>query len=92
MYALVPAINGVPDVGTIKVIAAYSKSDGQAYANLQTDVKSPKWEEIIDPEIIAKLTPKQEPAKPTAEELQGKMLANLTMEVAKINAKLNGGA
>ena len=86
MYAIVPAVNGVPDVGYTRVVSAYSVDGSTAYANIETDTLDPEWVKITDNSIIAALTPNQ---APTDTQTPEERIAKLEAENADLKATLD---
>ena len=57
MYAITPAINGMPDVGTITVISAMSLPGNKCVSHLATETSEPTWEIITEEQFNAYFEP-----------------------------------
>jgi len=57
MYAITPAINGMPDVGTITVISAMSLPDNKCVVHLATETAETTWEVITEEQFNEHLEP-----------------------------------
>lgn len=52
MYAIVPAVDGVPQVGTRRLINAVSISENQAVAHFEGEMEV-GWQELTEAEFLA---------------------------------------
>lgn len=92
MYARVPAINGVPKIGAVKLISGVSISDSEAVVQIDGNLQA-GWTELTEAEYLALVPPVvviEPESEPTITELKENQLI-LMDAIATVFETMIGG-